>query len=58
MRIEIESYLTEQKLKDALQKIFGNNWIGGQIPLPNSRRKFDMAFRFTNTIVLVEYDGD
>jgi hypothetical protein len=58
MRIVIESYLTEPRLKLALQQIFGNDWLGGQFGLPNSRRRFDMAFRLNSAIVLVEYDGD
>jgi hypothetical protein len=58
MKIMIESYLTEQKLKDSLQQIFGNDWLGKQVRLPNSRRRFDMAFRSNDRIVLVEYDGD
>lgn len=58
MKIAIDSYLTERKLKTALQELFGSNWIGGQVSLPGSRRKFDMAFREGSTTVLVEYDGD
>jgi len=58
MKVIIESYLTERKLKAALQQLFGNEWIGGQISLPGSRRKFDMAFRSEGVAVLVEYDGD
>ncbi|MBI4731726.1 MAG: hypothetical protein HY781_06305 [Chloroflexi bacterium] len=45
MSIVIESYLTEQRLKDALQQLFSNGWLGGQVALPDSRRRFDMAFR-------------
>ena len=58
MKIAIDSYLTERKLKTALQELFGSNWIGGQVSLPGSRRKFDMAFREGPITVLVEYDGD
>lgn len=58
MKIVVESYLTERKLKAVLQKIYGNQWIGGQISLPGSRRKFDMAFRVRGIVILVEYDGD
>ena len=58
MSIVIESYLTEQRLKDALQQLFSNGWLGGQVALPDSRRRFDMAFRSNDAIVLVEYDGD
>jgi hypothetical protein len=58
VKIAIDSYLTERKLKIALQELFADDWIGGQVSLPGSRRKFDMAFREGSTIVLVEYDGD
>ena len=56
--LTIDGYLTERKLKTALQELFGSDWIGGQVSLPGSRRKFDMAFRDGPTTVLVEYDGD
>jgi hypothetical protein len=56
--IVIDSYLTEAKLSAALVQIVGNAWIGGQVKLPRSRRRFDMAFRSNDTTVLVEYDGD
>ena len=58
MKIAIDSYLTERKLKTALQELFGSNWIGGQVSLPGSRRKFDMAFHEGPATILVEYDGD
>ena len=54
----IESYLTERKLAAALQKRVGYRWAGGQVALPVSRRRFDMAYRTHHATVLVEYDGD
>jgi hypothetical protein len=58
MKIVIESYLTERALKVALQQLFQNEWLGGQVRLPGSRRRFDMAFGSNSSITLVEYDGD
>jgi hypothetical protein len=58
MKVVIESYLTEAKLAAALQQLVGTAWAGGQVSLPGSRRRFDMAFRSGGTTVLVEYDGD
>ena len=54
----IEGYLTETKLATALQQIMGNLWVGGQIQLPGSRRRWDMAFRQNGRLTLVEYEGD
>src|SRR5262245_14381127 len=58
MAIVIEGYLTEGKLATALQQIVGELWAGGQVLLPGSRRRWDMAFRQSGSLVLVEYDGD
>jgi hypothetical protein len=58
VKVVIESYLTESKLAVALQQLFGGAWAGGQVSLPGSRRRFDMAFRAAGATVLVEYDGD
>ena len=58
MTIVIESYLTERKLAAALQELVGDRWAGGQVSLPGSRRRFDMAYRTNNATILVEYDGD
>lgn len=58
MIITIDSYLTERKLATALQAILGEKWAGGQVMLPGSRKRFDMAYRTDSDIVLVEYDGD
>ena len=58
MRLTITSFLTEPKLATALQALVGDAWAGAQVALPGSRRKFDMAFRSGETMILVEYDGD
>ena len=56
--VEINGYLTQRKLADALQQIVGDAWAGNEIQIPNSRRRWDMAYRDNETIVVVEYDGD
>lgn len=58
MRVVIESYLTEAKLAVAIAQLVGDAWVGGQVKLPGSRRRFDLAFLEHGTTVLVEYDGD
>lgn len=58
VKVIVESYLTEGKLATALRQMVGAAWAGGQVSLPGSRRRFDMAFRSGGTTVLVEYDGD
>jgi hypothetical protein len=58
VKVVIESHLTEPKLAAALQQLVGAAWAGGQVSLPGSRRRFDMAFRAGCTTLLVEYDGD
>jgi hypothetical protein len=58
MKVVIESYLTESKLAVALAQLVGDAWAGGQVKLPGSRRRFDLAFRENGSTVLVEYDGD
>jgi hypothetical protein len=57
VKVVIESYLTELKLAAALQQLVCEAWAGGQVSLPGSRRRFDMAFRSGGTTVLVEWDG-
>lgn len=56
--VEINGYLTQRKLADALQQIVGDAWAGNEVQIPNSRRRWDMAYRDNETIVVVEYDGD
>jgi hypothetical protein len=58
VQITIEGYLTEIKLATALQRLVGDLWAGGQVLLPGSRRRWDMAFNQNGALVLVEYDGD
>jgi hypothetical protein len=58
VKVLIESYLTETKLTVAVAQLVGDKWAGGQVKLPGSRRRFDMAFFDNGTTVLVEYDGD
>lgn len=52
------SALAEQSLAAALMKLTRIAWVGVQATPPGSRRRFDMAFRDDESVVLVEYDGD
>ena len=56
--IEIDGYLTQKKLAGALSEIVGKDWIGNELKLPNSRRRWDMAYRRGEHTTVVEYDGD
>lgn len=56
--MQIEGYLTERKLSAALQEITDADWLGGQLKVPGSRMRWDMAFRRESNTVVVEYDGD
>ncbi len=58
VKVVIESYLTEKKLAIAIAQLVGDKWTGGQVKLPGSRRRFDMAFVDNGTTTLIEYDGD
>lgn len=56
--IRIDGYLTESKLSVVLQELFPNGWLGGQIPVANTRQRWDVAFKTDGRITVVEYDGD
>jgi hypothetical protein len=56
--IEIDGYLTQKKLSNALKQITGPAWLGDEIKVPGSRHRWDMAFKVKSTICVVEYDGD
>ena len=48
----------EQLLRDILKNIPGSRWLGCEIRVPNSRRRWDMAFELGSQTFIVEYDGD
>ncbi len=56
--MRIVGYLTQQKLEQLLKEISGKNWLGRELRLPNSRRRWDMAFKLDSTTFVIEYDGD
>jgi len=57
--IIIQGYLTASKLADALRQVVGaGNWLGGELTLPGSRKRWDMGFRREQSVIVVEYDGD
>jgi len=56
--IRIDGYLTESKLSKALQDLLPDHWLGEQVPLANTRQRWDMAFKAEGKITVVEYDGD
>jgi len=56
--IRIDRYLTQRKLASALAEIVGEDWFGSELKLPDSRRRWDMAFCTDGHTTVVEYDGD
>ena len=56
--ITIDGYLTQKKLASALGAIVGDDWLGNELKLPNSRRRWDMAFCTEGHTTIIEYDGD
>ncbi len=57
--ITIEGYLTQAKLETAIRAIVGDgNWRGRELIVPNSRRRWDMAYSIGDQITIVEFDGD
>jgi hypothetical protein len=56
--ITVVGYLTQSKLESALRELVGNDWIGRELPVQGSRKRWDMAFRTARETVVIEYDGD
>ena len=57
--ITIDSYLLQGKLESALKQVVGeSNWRGREVRVPNSRRRWDMAYQIQNHTTVVEFDGD
>jgi hypothetical protein len=55
----IESYLLQGKLETALIEIVGSErWLGRELKVPDTRRRWDMAYEINGNITVVEYDGD
>ena len=59
LEINIEGYLTEDKLRKSLQKIIGiDKWIGNEVRVLQTLKRWDMVFKYLNNIYVVEFDGD
>jgi len=56
--IRIDGYLMESKLSKALQDLLPDRWLGEQVPIANTRQRWDMAYTMDGRITMVEYDGD
>ena len=56
--MRIQGYLTQSKLEQLLKEISGTGWLGNELRVLNSRRRWDMAFKFDSKTFIVEYDGD
>jgi len=56
--VRIEGYLTQSKLEEVLQEIVGDAWLGAELVVPGTRRRWDMAFSHNGCTTIVEYDGD
>lgn len=57
--ITIEGYLLQGKLESALRQLVGEeNWRGRELRVPDSRRRWDMAYQIQDHTTVVEFDGD
>ena len=57
--IKINGYLLQKKLESALREIVGHDsWRGRELRVPNSRRRWDMAYQLNGQMTVVEFDGD
>ena len=56
--ISISGFLTQKKLAAALMESVGEDWIGSELRVPKSRRRWDMAYKRDGLTTVVEYDGD
>lgn len=57
--ITIDGYLTEGKLREALLSIVGSeNWIGNEIKVLDSLKRWDMGFKYNGSTYIIEFDGD
>lgn len=57
--IEIKGYLLQKKLENALRQIVGDEaWRGRELKVPDSRRRWDMAYEVDGQMTVVEFDGD
>ncbi len=54
----IEGYLTQKKLEHVLSQACGDRWLGRELKVPGTRRRWDMACQSDSGIVVVEYAGD
>lgn len=59
IEIAIDGYLLQGKLADALRTIVGSDsWKGSEIPVPGTRRRWDMGYEIGGVRTVVEFDGD
>ena len=58
MAIKIDGYLVQAKLEQALKSIVGIKWIGREIKVPGTRKRWDMEFVRNGQTSVVEFDGD
>ena len=56
--ITITGHLLQSKLEAALRQMVGDDcWKGRELRVPDSRRRWDMAYAMGNQITVVEFDG-
>lgn len=57
--MKIDGYLLQRKLEEALVQIVGKEaWRGRELKVPDSRRRWDMAYQIAGQTTVVEFDGD
>jgi hypothetical protein len=56
--ITIAGHLLQPKLEAALSELLGDAWRGRELPVPGTRRRWDMAYELRGQTTVVEFDGD
>jgi hypothetical protein len=56
--VAISGYLTQSKLAAALQQLVPDGWLGNEVAIPGTRQRWDMAYKRSGQMTVVEYDGD
>lgn len=58
MRIQVEGYLVQKKLEEAIRTVTKSGWRGREVNVPGTRYRWDMMYELNGTSIAVEFDGD
>lgn len=60
MKLNIDGYLTQQKLSNSISLMCSwcnIEFLGNELKIVNSRRRFDCGFKFGSQLYFIEFDG-